>query len=159
LRLRLHLLFCYVGDSVTRTWSNCSINPFFFFTVSRLGSRLVEHAQWCRCYWQAPSSSTIIPPSAVAAAPSTSYSTSILYPSRQRLVLNRARRPSLPHPLHRTGAQAFQYERRTPSVFTICAWPVVSAPGATCPPLPEIVCAACSAGGSEKNGIFWWFSR
>ncbi len=34
------------------------------------------------------------------------------------------------------------------NAFTICAWPVISAPGATCPPLLGIVdgrCAACNA--------------
>jgi len=45
-----------------------------------------------------------------------------------------------------------------PNAFTICAWPVDWAPGATCPPLPEIVdgrCAACNVGGSEnKTGFF-----
>jgi len=41
-----------------------------------------------------------------------------------------------------------------PNAFTICAWPVVSAPGATCPPLLGLVdgrCAACNADGSENK--------
>jgi hypothetical protein len=44
-----------------------------------------------------------------------------------------------------------------PNAFTIPAWPVVSSPGATCPPFLGIVdsrCAACNAGVSEMNGIF-----
>jgi hypothetical protein len=58
--------------------------------------------------------------------------------------------------------QAFQSSSTNgaPSAFPICAWPVVSAPGAACPPLQRIVdgiCAACSVGDSEKNGIFRWF--
>jgi hypothetical protein len=44
-----------------------------------------------------------------------------------------------------------------PNAFTICAWPVVLAPGATCPPLPGIVdgrCAAVQRGWFEDERDF-----
>jgi len=51
----------------------------------------------------------------------------------------------------------------SPSALTICALPVISAPGAICCCCPAAaaardgMCAACSTGGIEKKGILWWF--
>src|SRR5712671_555582 len=99
-----------------------------------------------------PSPSTIIPP---PASSSTSIPTLSAAPTSESgststgIIASASASPNRPS---RTNG--------VPRAPTICAWPVVSAPGATCPPLPGIVdgiCAAWSAGGSEKNGIFWWF--
>jgi hypothetical protein len=76
------------------TWSNCPINLFYF----QDGVGWMEHAQCADVIGRRHHRHLSFRPSAVAAAPSASSST-----SRQRLVPNRARRQSHPHPLHRTG--------------------------------------------------------
>ena len=138
-RLRLHNEEAVLSLSWDhRRNAHLSGQPFFPISISRAGEGTYGS-----------SSITILPSAAIPS--STSMPTPVKDPSGSGSASIAAASASPKSPSRTNG---------TPSALTICAFPVVSAPGATCPPVPGIVdgtCAVCCAGGSEKKGIFWWF--
>jgi hypothetical protein len=84
----------------------------------------MEHVKCVPMLLKAPSSSTIIPPSAVAAAPSASSSTSTPIASAAM-----SESGSHPHPLHRIGLPVLM-ARRVHSQYVLCSSSL--RPGAWC---------------------------
>ncbi len=130
------------SGGMSTSLSICSIIIFYCFTEGK-----TVGVGWCT---HGISSSTIIPLTTGPDPASPSTSIPILsvpdFESGSASIASASASPNRPSSMN-----------GVPNAFTICVWPVVSSPGATCPPLPGIVdgrCAARPRPGSVENRDF-----